>query len=269
MTMPRNLFLVRHGESEGNVAGKRTRAGDNSLHTPEFLARHSSTWRLTDRGLQQVEMARDAIKQIRNGRPFDRHYVSAYVRAMETACHLELPNAEWRIETHLRERDYGALDVTNHEQRLRLFQEEVGRMRVEPFFVRPPNGESMADLCGSRVSRFVDSLHRECSDMDVIAVLHGDLMWACRVVLERMSPERYRELDASTNPFDHIHNCQILHYTRVDPETGETQNTLGWMRSMCPTDLTLSRNTWERIERSKFSNDELRALVERIPRMIA
>jgi hypothetical protein len=48
MGMPANLVLVRHGESEGNIATALSKKGDNSMFTEAFLNRHSSTWRLTD-----------------------------------------------------------------------------------------------------------------------------------------------------------------------------------------------------------------------------
>ena len=52
-----DLVLVRHGESEGNVAFNRSKAGDHSLYSGEFLRRHSSQWRLTDVGREQAKSA--------------------------------------------------------------------------------------------------------------------------------------------------------------------------------------------------------------------
>lgn len=57
MTMPLNLVLVRHGESEGNVAMHFSKRGDHTLFSQEFMNRHSSTWRLTDTGIAQAELA--------------------------------------------------------------------------------------------------------------------------------------------------------------------------------------------------------------------
>lgn len=34
MPMPEELYLVRHGESEGSLVNRRSRAGDDSLFTP-------------------------------------------------------------------------------------------------------------------------------------------------------------------------------------------------------------------------------------------
>lgn len=268
MTMPVDLVLVRHGHSEGNAATKRSRAGDDSLFTPEFLARHSSSWRLTDLGKEQARAAGTWIRENMHGGRFGRHYVSEYLRAMETAALLELPDARWFTEFYLRERDWGDLDAMTDAERKALFARSLDRRDAQSFFWTPPNGESMATICATRVDRVLDTLHRECSGMSVLMVLHGELMWGFRVRLERMSQRRYGELDLSDDPCDRIHNCQILHYTRRDPETGQIAGTCNWMRSVCPTDPSQSRNTWERIERRPYSNEDLLAEVERTPRII-
>ena len=94
-------------------------------------------------------------------------------------------------------------------------------------------------------------------------------MWAFRVRLERMTSKRYHELDLSDNPFDHIHNCQVLHYTRRDPATQVLSPHIEWMRSVCPTDLSLSSNNWQNIVRRQFTNEELLAEADEIPRLIS
>lgn len=101
MTMPIDLVLVRHGESEGNVALHHSRRGDDSPLSPEFLAQHSSRWRLSDRGRAQAEATGEWLRaQFPEG--FGRHYTSEYVRAMETAGLLGLPGAEWYVSPYLR-----------------------------------------------------------------------------------------------------------------------------------------------------------------------
>lgn len=72
-----------------------------------------------------------------------------------------------------------------------------------------------------RLSKIISRLHRECHDKRVIIVCHGEVMWAFRVILERLTQHQYRELDKSTNVKDKIHNCQIIHYSRRDPKTGK------------------------------------------------
>ena len=90
------VVLVRHGESEGNVAFTRSLHGDHSLYSGAFLERHSSLWRLTDRGREQAQVAGSWLKANVDSR-FDAFYTSEYLRAMETASLLGLPGARWRL----------------------------------------------------------------------------------------------------------------------------------------------------------------------------
>src|SRR5271154_4881825 len=110
MTMPIDLVLVRHGESEGNAARRLSFAGDDSAFTQEFCSRHGSRLRLTDRGREQARIAGDWLKE-NIGKHFDRYLVSGYLRAMETAALLELPDAIWYQEFYLREREMGLLEI--------------------------------------------------------------------------------------------------------------------------------------------------------------
>lgn len=277
--MPRSLLLVRHGESEGNVAKKLSEKRDHSLFTEAFMKRHSSTFRLTNKGRKQAEMAGDWIRK-NVGLEFDRCYTSVYLRAIETACILQLPFAEWRAEIFLRERDWGDLDVVSQEEKETKYKEIMEARKSDGIFWRPPNGESMSNLC-IRVDRVIQTMARECSGKNVIVVCHGETMRAFRIILERMSPWEYARLDASTDKKDRILNCQILQYTRED-RVFSTNPAIGgatkkskkllphftWMRSVCPTNTALSSNIWTPIQRKKYSNSDLWEIAEQTKRMI-
>jgi len=47
MTLPINLVLVRHGQSEGNLAKRRSEAGEHGDIDRVFANRHTSQLRLT------------------------------------------------------------------------------------------------------------------------------------------------------------------------------------------------------------------------------
>ena len=55
------LTLVRHGQSEGNLAYRRAGQGDDSLYDGAFMDRHSSLWRLTDRGRREARAAGETV----------------------------------------------------------------------------------------------------------------------------------------------------------------------------------------------------------------
>lgn len=267
MTMPLDLVLVRHGESEGNLANKRSRDGDHSAFTESFMNRHSSKFHLTNRGIVQARATGDWIKA-HIGAQFDRYYVSEYTRAKETAGHMRLnPPNGWFAEFYLRERDWGSLDIMPENERSKRFAEFLERRDLAPLYWPPPNGLSIAELC-LYADRVLQTLHRECAGKRVIIVCHGEVMWAFRLRIERMSERRYNELDASKHPFNHIHNCQLLHYTRCDPQTGAVTPYVEWMRSVCPWDFAKSRNSWERIVRPRYSDDDLLRDAELTPRIL-
>jgi NAD+ kinase len=267
MTMPIDLVLVRHGQSEGNLANNRSRDGDNSDFTPEFLAKHSSKWRLTDLGREQA-IATGRWIRANISKKFERCYASEYIRAMETGAYLDLMDPDWYVEFNLRERDSGDMDVITQEDRKKFYGDFIERLKKDPFLFSHPNGESMARMT-MRLRILFDTLHRECEDKKVIVVCHGEVMWGFRVLLERMLMSEYRRLDESKHPHDRIHNGQVLHYTRRNPDTGELTTHLNWMRSTYPYDLSLSKNEWVPIERKRYTNIELLGLAESVPRTIA
>jgi broad specificity phosphatase PhoE len=260
MGMPYDLVLVRHGKSEGNKATALSKRGNNSMFTKEFLNRHSSTWRLVDEGKEQPAIAGLWIKRNIADR-FFCYYVSDFDRAKETAAGLDLPGALWMVTYYLRERDWGLLDVMSYEARKVEFAENLRKREMEPFYWTPINGESMPTLC-LRLEKILDTLHRECNEKSAVMVVHGEVMWAFRYIIERLSHAEIMRLERSKNPHDKIHNGQILHYSRRNPYTGEIAPYLNWMRSVCPTDLNMSSNEWREIKRQKFTNEQLLEEVE-------
>lgn len=266
--LPIDLVLVRHGQSEGNAAKRLSEAGDHSAYTQEFLDRHTASFRLTKHGRTQATQAGEFLRAefFRNGIGFDRYITSEYARAMETAGLLQLSNAEWFCEFYLTERDWGELDHCPENEREEKFGTALHRREIEPFFWRPPNGESFAQL-GLRVDRVLHTLHRECGDKRVIVVCHGEVMRAFQVRLERMSQVRFKELNFSRRHEDRIHNCQILHYTRRDPATGRLAPYANWKRAIRPTDEPIWSTGWQQVERPRYSNEDLLEVVARIPTM--
>ncbi len=263
--MPIDLVLVRHGESEGNVVKAKSKAGDDSA-ADLFKGRHGSSFRLTDRGIAQAKSAGEWIRaNFEQG--FGRCYTSTYMRAMETAGHLALPNANWYVESALRERDWGDLDVMNETERNLRYRESLAMKKKSPFYWIAPNGESLAHTT-ERAYRMLGSLARECSDKKVVIVGHSETIWCIRGLLERFSEERFNELDASKDPKDRIHNCQILHYTRRMPGQSVDTTKYSHLRSICPWDTKLSSNEWLPIVRPSYSNETLLEIVSRTERLV-
>jgi len=104
-------------------------------------------WRLTDLGIAQAQAAGEFIrKQV--SPTFSRYYTSEYLRARETAAHLRLPEARWVQDILLRERSWGRADfVMPESQRYERFSAELAARREDPCYWRPPEGESLAEVC--------------------------------------------------------------------------------------------------------------------------
>jgi broad specificity phosphatase PhoE len=271
MTLPIDLILVRHGQSEGNVANKASRAGDNSFFTPGFKDRHSREFRLTDRGIEQAETAGRWLKA-NVLQPLDRFYVSDHIRAKETAAHLNLPGAAWRVDFHLRERDKALMDNCPADEQQELFGREVRQYELDRFLSYPAGGgESIASLCLRLKGSMLDHWARVCSDMRIVAVCHGHVMRALQLELEHLGHDDFIRLDMSDDTTDKIRNCQVLWYSRRDPDTQKLQPHPVAVRSVCPWNTESNEvedHGWRRIERSKKTNEELLAEVERYPRHV-
>ncbi len=259
MTLPIDLVLVRHGQSEGNLAKRLSEEGDNSAHARVYEGRHTQALRLTDRGRNQAKRAGIWIRE--NFGKFDRHYVSGYARALETAGLLELNDARWYQNPYLTERDWGHMDGLTEEERAGQYARALAMRDVEPYYWAPPNGESFNALC-LRQERVLDTLHREQSDKSDIVVCHGEVMWAYRAIIERMAAHEFKQLHLSDNSFDRIHNCEIIHYTRRLPRTRELAPYLGWFRMIRPTETPVWVSGWCEIKRRTYSSDDLLALIE-------
>ena len=264
--LPIDTIFVRHGQSEGNIANKASKRGDDSVFTPAFRDRHSREYRLTDLGIAQAKAAGDWMRanvQL----PFDRHYVSDYVRAKETAANLALKSAMWRVEYQLRERDKALMDNLPQSEQQLLFTREQREYDLDPFLSYPAGGgESIPAMCLRLKADVLAHLARDCSDMKVLIVCHGHVMRGFELELLNLGHDDFLRLDASKDQRDKIRNCQIMWYTRRDPETGLVAGSkLYAMRSVCPWD-TGSDSGWVKIARKRFSNDDLADDVAHYPR---
>ena len=243
-SLPLDLVLVRHGQSEANVVQKREKEidaavanGESVEPLPEAVAifsRHDSQQRLTGAGRDQAASAGAWLAEnaLRPG-DFTGRFVSPYNRTLETAALLD-PDATWTPDARLVERDWGEYGSTPAPNRKNLYPGTERMREANAFFARMAGGESVFDT-SFRVREFLGMCAREYNDKKVIAVTHGEVMWATRFVLERLMPHEWQELDEQED--QRITNCSILQYTRLDPHgSGEVAASLssGWRRITDP-----------------------------------
>jgi broad specificity phosphatase PhoE len=259
---PLNVVFVRHGESEANIVLQADKAGDSSGYTPDFRRKRNADVVLTTKGVSQAKAAGKWIRENILGGRFDGYYVSSFRRARQTAGNLHLPDGEkravWKIRDYLREQSWGHMANMSRSEREQKYAEIMARKEEEGYFWASLGGESMADVTFRVKLGIIATLYRELSSKDGIVVSHGNTMWAARIIMEGLTYEKYERLDNTNNPIEKMHNCQILHYTRVDPrDPTHVEPSFNWMRSVCPWDMTLSRNEWQTLNRARFTNKEL------------
>lgn len=260
LRMPENLLLLRHGQSEGNLVRKKfEETGEESFFSDEFLGLHESQYELTDLGCGQAIVAGQWLRKNKLF-TFDRLLVSDNVRAGQTASYLDLPNAKWLPDFNLRERDGGLFNVIKPSRRDLKYSDQQKFYDTQPFLFRPPQGESIADVC-QRIKIVLDTLARECAGKNVLIVCHGHVMRAFRIILERMSLYNANEYLTSKEDWARVPNCSIIHYTRKNPfeEQLYLSDYFNWMRMIRPAGGGRKRDNFSIIERKKYTNEELLA----------
>lgn len=269
MSLPQDLVIIRHGESEGNIAQAKSRnEGDHSVYTEAFRAQHGSRHRLTPRGILQAQAAGDWLRAHGLG-SFDHAYIAEYIRAIETGGHLNLTDTLWQTSDALRERDSGLLDALPENERRTHFPLHARQAEQNPFFGSPPDGESLADVMIRLHAGFLPTLRAQNASERCIIVSHGRTIRALRAILEQMPFWVYEERERTHHPDHVVQNAHIFHYTRSNPEN-QTQivEDFEWVRSICPWDPPRTDPHWRKIERPRFRSRDLLQIAEQFPRFL-
>lgn len=238
--MPRNLVLVRHGQSEANIMVAASKKGDDSYYSEDTKMIPDRSWRLSSIGVKQAQVAGEWMKN--NINTFDRHIVSPFVRTCETAGNLQLDNATWEENRVIRERNWGEIDGIARSEFHEKYPLNAIFKKKDPLYWSPPSGESIANVAENRVRNILNTLHRESSEDDVVMVTHGEFIWATRLVLERWSDDEFNKFDKDPNY--KVHNCTVVHYSRENPWNGKLSDKIRWVRTAYPI-LNKETETWE------------------------
>jgi broad specificity phosphatase PhoE len=185
---PDRLWIVRHGESAGNVARDAADLGG--------LAEIDIAGRDVDVPLSPLgERQSDALGRWFGAMPEAERpevvLVSPYIRARRTA---ELIHArgdfavnvpEFVVDERLREKEFGILDrLTRRGIEQRHPQEAEFRFRLGKFYHRPPGGESWCDVI-LRLRSALDTLALHYSGRRVLIVGHQVVVLCLRYLLEK------------------------------------------------------------------------------------
>ena len=171
---PQQLWLVRHGQSAGNVARDAAEASKQFLID---IADRDIDVPLSELGQRQAHAMSDWFHALGPERQPTVVLHSPYVRARATAQavldRLERDNlAAVAADERLREKEFGILDRLTplgiHDKYPELAEQ---RAHVGKFYFRPPGGESWCDVI-LRLRSMIDTITREYRSERVLIVGH-------------------------------------------------------------------------------------------------
>jgi broad specificity phosphatase PhoE len=228
---PDALWIVRHGQSAGNVA--RDLAERDKLLLIDIAERDMDV-PLSALGERQ---ARSLGIWFASQEEHDRPTVvlcSPYLRARVTAelcCesgNLSAASERLVVDERLREKEFGILDrLTKHgiEERYPDLSEQ--RAHVGKFYFRPPGGESWCDVI-LRLRSLLDTITRDYRRERVLIVGHQVIVNCLRYLFERMNETQILEMDRLGD----VPNCAVTSY-RFDPAAGRNGKLVLELANFC------------------------------------
>ena len=208
---PAKLWLVRHGQSQGNVARD---VADAAGHHEIAIDTRDVDVPLSDLGLRQAEAAG---RWFASRPPDERPEIilsSPYVRARQTADIMCKAGAlaggpgKPVIDERLREREFGIFDrLTTIGIRERYPEEAAHRSRLGKFYHRPPGGESWADVI-LRLRSALNTINLHYCDRRVLVVCHQVVVLCMRYILEELEESEILAIDRQSE----VLNCGICGY---------------------------------------------------------
>jgi len=202
MRYPKEIILVRHGESEANILSSEERTR---------LDTSTKDYGLTELGKLQ---ARQAGAYIQKHFPdIDARYVSYCKRTKETMS-LMFPSASMVEDARVAEVQRGIWHAMSEEDIDAFFPHERARREKEGFYYyRPFGGENWPDL-ELRIHNFIESLFREHCGHRVLLCVHGHWHIAFQRIMHGFSTEetihKYKH-DVAPNGSITIYRGTILH----------------------------------------------------------
>ena len=208
---PQTMWLVRHGQSAGNVA--RDAAESATLPVIDIATRDMDT-PLSTLGKEQAVALGHWFAEMDDAQRPSVVLSSPYVRA-EATTQLILESAgtggdrlTWQADERLREKEFGVLDRLTKfgiEQKYPELGEQ--RRHVGKFYFRPPGGESWCDVI-LRLRSLLDTIVREHRKERILIVTHQVIVNCLRYLLERMDEQAILAIDRAAD----VPNCSVTSY---------------------------------------------------------
>src|SRR3954447_26727919 len=209
---PTALWLVRHGESMGNVADAQAHSsGSGRL---ELDVRDPDV-PLSPAGESQADAPGAWLAALPAGQRPTTVLSSPFTRAAGTARRAIAASGldlTIRYDERLRERDFGAFDgMTGEGIRAEYPDEARRRELLGKFYYRPPGGESWADVALRARSLLATEALRHDGER-LLCVSHQAVIMVFRYVLEELSEHQLLEVDRH----EQVANTSVTRYVRED-----------------------------------------------------
>ncbi len=209
---PDVLWIVRHGQSAGNVA--RDAAEAAGLQMIEIAAKRDVDVPLSDLGQQQATALGHWFGQMPKAEQPEVVLVSPYLRAQHTAelivdtAAIARERITFSADERLREKEFGILDrLTKAGIEAKYPEQAATRGAVGKFYHRPPGGESWCDVI-LRLRSVIDTLTREYRRERVLIVAHSVVVLCFRYLFERMTEDAILTIDR----MEDVANCGVMSY---------------------------------------------------------
>ncbi|HRH45634.1 MAG TPA: histidine phosphatase family protein [Pyrinomonadaceae bacterium] len=196
----KSLWLIRHGESIGNVARHEAeKCNALQIETPH-----------REPDVPLSELGKEQAKRL--GKWFAAQtekptiiYTSPYIRAMETtqilaeSAGFERNDITIKLDERLRERELGVFDCLTKDGAMLKYPDLCGlRERWGKFYFRPPGGESWADVV-LRLRSFIETNLSKLNNENVLIVTHEVVVRCFRYILEHLNEPEILAIDAASD----------------------------------------------------------------------
>lgn len=177
------LLIVRHGQTDWNVAGK---------------VQGSTDIELNETGKEQAKQTAQKLSDD----PIDIIITSPLKRARKTAEIInETLKTELIIEEELRERNFGKLEgKTRKEFDFKKLWDDVNKIEYDTV--------EELDTLFTRVSKLMQRIEKEYKDKTVLLVTHGGITIPIKCIMENI-PRGTEEIFRLG-----IGNCEVLEYNK-------------------------------------------------------
>ena len=199
---PSRLWIVRHGESAGNLArdaamkagAKRIDIGQRDVDVPLSRLGEEQAGAV---GRWFGDLPADGRPEVVLASPYRRaHDTAAIVR--ERGGFAEAAG-RIRLDERLREKEFGVLDRLTRQGIEEMYPEQAElRTLIGKFYHRPPGGESWCDVI-LRLRSALDTMALHHGGRRVLVVAHQVVVLCMRYLIEDMTEDEILTVDAEAD----------------------------------------------------------------------